>query len=113
MPTERSLLLVSAVLQTVALTFGLAFLGMWKGFRRTAARWWALAWLAYACASSTRWSTVIVREPILRAPSPADSWAGWSSLLPRNPGAGVLDRHTHQRDTRFSLDLPLDARDGA
>jgi signal transduction histidine kinase len=40
---------VSTVLQgTVALTFGLAFLGMWKGFRRVAARWWAIAWLAYA-----------------------------------------------------------------
>jgi signal transduction histidine kinase len=49
-PTERSALLVSTVLQgTAALTFGLAFLGMWRGFRREAARWWAIAWLAYAC----------------------------------------------------------------
>jgi signal transduction histidine kinase len=48
-PTERYLLLVSTVLQgTVALAFGLAFLGMWKGFRHAAARWWAIAWLAYA-----------------------------------------------------------------
>jgi signal transduction histidine kinase/ActR/RegA family two-component response regulator len=49
MPQERSLLLISMALQgAVSLTFGLAFLGLWKGFHRPTAIRWALAWLMYA-----------------------------------------------------------------
>jgi PAS domain S-box-containing protein len=32
----------------VALTFGLAFLGLWKGFRRRTALSWGIAWLVYS-----------------------------------------------------------------
>jgi PAS domain S-box-containing protein len=48
MPADRSLLLTSFVLQgAIALTFGLAFLGLWRGFRRPAAIRFAVAWLLY------------------------------------------------------------------
>ena len=46
---DRWLLVASMVLQsTVSLTFGLAFLGLWKGFHRPTAGRWAVAWLVYA-----------------------------------------------------------------
>src|SRR5438876_12148118 len=49
MPPDRWLLVVSMVLQSaVSLTFGLAFLGLWKGFHRPTAIRWATAWLVYA-----------------------------------------------------------------
>jgi PAS domain S-box-containing protein len=48
MPADRSLLLTSIVLQSaMALTFGLAFVGLWRGFRRATARCFATAWLMY------------------------------------------------------------------
>lgn len=49
MPTDRFPLLASMVLQgVVALTFGLAFVGLWRGFRRRTAVLFAAAWLTYA-----------------------------------------------------------------
>jgi signal transduction histidine kinase/CheY-like chemotaxis protein len=46
---DRALLLLSMALQgAVSLTFGLAFLGLWRGFQRPMALWWASAWLVYA-----------------------------------------------------------------
>src|SRR5260221_11389489 len=48
MPPDRWLLVVSLVLQSaVSLIFGLAFLGLWKGFHRPTAVRWAVAWLVY------------------------------------------------------------------
>jgi PAS domain S-box-containing protein len=48
MPADRFLLVASAVLQgVVSLTFGLVFLGMWKGFGRRTALRWTIAWLLY------------------------------------------------------------------
>jgi PAS domain S-box-containing protein len=49
MPQGRNLLLMSMALQgAVSLTFGLAFLGLWRGFHRPTAIRWAIAWLVYA-----------------------------------------------------------------
>src|SRR5260221_14781553 len=48
MTEARILLGVSATLQgTVALTFGLAFFGLWRGFGRRAALRWTIAWMVY------------------------------------------------------------------
>ena len=48
MPAERDLLIVSTALQgAVALTFGLSFVGLWRGFHRHTAERWAIAWLVY------------------------------------------------------------------
>jgi PAS domain S-box-containing protein len=49
MPQDRALLLMSMALQSaVSLTFGLAFLGWWKGLHRPMAMTWGIAWIAYA-----------------------------------------------------------------
>lgn len=49
MPTDRSLLLLSLVLQgAIAVTFALAFLGLWRGFGRRASLRFAAAWFLYS-----------------------------------------------------------------
>ncbi len=53
MPVATPPLLVTLALQVaVSLTFGLSFLGLWRGFHRPLAARWAAAWLAYAAGIS-------------------------------------------------------------
>ncbi len=107
MPTERSALLVSTVLQgTVALTFGLAFLGMWRGFRRATARWWAIAWLAYACgvintASQIAFGYGAARGPVVQGLLQLPLL--WGALLFRAGTDALIDRDRSQTYVRYLL----------
>ena len=61
MPTERLPLLASLVLQGfVAITFGVATFGLWRGFRRRPALRFSLAWLLLGC--GVFWSLLVTAK---------------------------------------------------
>jgi PAS domain S-box-containing protein len=98
MPTDRTLLLISTVLQgAVSVTFSLAFFGLWRGLHRDAARRFGVVWGLYALGVAVTTLTVALGPfsptipPLLPLPIVFSVFAfrAASEALLETPAAGV------------------------